>query len=94
VIDNKTVEQESSFKYLGFNVSYCLKEDINIKLNKFQIMCGTVRRTLRQKTSQNTQLKFYKIIAVPMLTYASENWTINRSDKKQIESAEMKFYVQ
>jgi hypothetical protein len=26
VIDNKTIEQVSSFKYLGFNVSYCLKE--------------------------------------------------------------------
>jgi hypothetical protein len=49
VIDNKTIEQVSSFKYLGFNVSYCLKEDINIKLNKFQRMCGTIRRTLRQK---------------------------------------------
>jgi hypothetical protein len=30
-------------------------------------------------------------MAVPMLSYASENWTINRSDKKKIESAEMKF---
>jgi hypothetical protein len=30
-------------------------------------------------------------MAVPMLTFASENWTINRSDKKKIESAEMKF---
>jgi hypothetical protein len=30
-------------------------------------------------------------MAVPMLTYASENWTINRSDKKKIESAEIKF---
>jgi hypothetical protein len=28
VIGNKTTEQVSSFKYLGFNVSYCLKEDI------------------------------------------------------------------
>jgi hypothetical protein len=54
-------------------------------------MCGTIRRTLRQKTLQSTQLKFYKIMAVPMLTYASENWTINRSDKKKIELAEMKF---
>jgi hypothetical protein len=45
VIDNKTIEQVLSFKYLGFNVSYCLKEDINIKLNKFQRMCGTIRRT-------------------------------------------------
>jgi hypothetical protein len=40
VIDNKTVERVSSFKYLGFNVSYSLKEDTNIKLNKFQRMCG------------------------------------------------------
>jgi hypothetical protein len=30
-------------------------------------------------------------MAVPMLSYVSENWTINRSDKKKIESAEMKF---
>jgi hypothetical protein len=78
VIDNKIIEQASSFKYLGFNVPYRLKEHINIKLNKFQRMCGTIRRTLRQKTLQSTQLKFYKIMAVPMLTYASENWTINR----------------
>jgi hypothetical protein len=30
-------------------------------------------------------------MAVLMLTYVSENWKINRSDKKKIESAEMKF---
>jgi hypothetical protein len=90
VIDNKTIERLSSFKYLGFNASYILKEDINIKLNKFQRMCGTIRRTLRQKTLQSTQLKFCNLMAVPMLTYESENWTINRSDKK-IELAEMKF---
>jgi hypothetical protein len=48
VIDNKTIEQVSSFKYLGFNVSRCLKEDINIKVNKFQRMCGMIRRTPRQ----------------------------------------------
>jgi hypothetical protein len=91
VIDNKTVEQVSSFKYLGFNVSYCRKEDTDIKLSKFLRICGTMRRTLRQKTLQSTQLQFYKIIAVPMLIYESENWTINRTDKTKIESAEIKF---
>jgi hypothetical protein len=91
VIDNETIEQVSSFKYFCFNVSYCLKEDININQNKFQRMCGTIRRTLRQKNLQSTQLKLYKITAVPMLTYASENWTINLSDKRKTESAEMKF---
>jgi hypothetical protein len=39
----------------------------------------------------STQLKFYKIMAVPMLTYARENWSINLSDKKQAESAKMQF---
>jgi hypothetical protein len=49
-------------------------------------------RTIKKSNSlQSTQLKFYKIMAVPMLTYASENWTINRSDKEKIESAEVKF---
>jgi hypothetical protein len=42
VIDNKAIEQASSFNYLGFHVSYCLKEDINIKLRKFQRMCGMI----------------------------------------------------
>jgi hypothetical protein len=91
VIDNKTIEQVSVFKYLGFNVSYCLKEDIHINLSKFQRMCGMIRKSLSQKIMQSTQLKFYKIMAVPMLTYASENWKINRSYKRKIESAEMKF---
>jgi hypothetical protein len=81
VFDNKTIEQVSSFKYLGFNVLYCMKEDINIKLNKF--LSGMIRRTLRQKLYKFTQLKHYKIMAVPMLTYASENWTINLSDKNK-----------
>jgi hypothetical protein len=30
-------------------------------------------------------------VAGPVLTYASENWTIDRSDERKIESAEMRF---
>jgi hypothetical protein len=30
-------------------------------------------------------------VAVPILTYATENWTIDRSDERKIESAEMRF---
>jgi hypothetical protein len=48
-------------------------------------------KNIEIKTLQRTQLKFYKMMAVPMLTYASENWTINRLGKRKIESAEMKF---
>jgi hypothetical protein len=48
-------------------------------------------KNIETEILQSTQLKFYKIMAVPMLTYVSKNWTINQSDRKKIESAEMKF---
>ena len=30
-------------------------------------------------------------MAVPVLMYGSENWSRNRSDKRKIEAAEMRF---
>ena len=30
-------------------------------------------------------------MAVPVLMYDSENWSLNRSDKTKIEAAEMRF---
>ena len=54
-------------------------------------MCGTISRTLKGKTQLSTQIKFYKVMAVPVLMYGSENWSLNRSDKRKIEAAEMRF---
>jgi hypothetical protein len=48
-------------------------------------------KNIRTKNFAEQQLKFYKIMAVPMMTYASENWTINRWDNNKTESAEIKF---
>ena len=62
-----------------------------LKVNKFQIMCDTISRTLKGKTQLSTQIKFYKVMAVPVLMYGSENWSLNRSDKKKIEAAETRF---
>ena len=31
-------------------------------------------RTLKGKTQLSTQIKFYKVMAVPVLMYGSENW--------------------
>ena len=36
-------------------------------------------------------LKFYKTMAVPILTYDSENWAMDRRERRIIETAEMKF---
>ena len=64
------IEKVRDFNYLGYNISYCERKEVNNKVNKFQRMCGTISRTLKGKT---TQIKFYKVMAVPVLMYGSEN---------------------
>ena len=54
-------------------------------------MCSTISRTLKGKTQLSTQIKFYKLMAVPVMMYDSENWSLNRSDKTKIEAAEIRF---
>ena len=54
-------------------------------------MCGTASRTLKVKTQLSTEIKVYKEMAVPVLMYGSENWPLNRSDKRKIEAAGMRF---
>ena len=46
---------------------------------------------ISRKKQLLTQIKFYKVMAVPVLMYGSENWSLNRSDKRKIEAAEMRF---
>ena len=80
------------FNYLRSNISYCERKEVNNKVNKFQRMCGTERRTLKGKTQLSIQIKFYKVMAVPVLMYGSENCSQNRSDKRKIEAAEMRTF--
>jgi hypothetical protein len=70
----------SNFNYLGCNVTYKHDEDLNDKLSKSQNICGVIRRTLNKKTRKETNLKFYKIMAVPVLIYGSETWTLRKTD--------------
>ena len=90
VIYGNTIEQVRDFNYLGCNISYCERKEVN-KINELQRMCGTISRTLNGKTQLPTQIKFYKGMAVPVLMYGSENCSLNRSDKRKIEAAEMRF---
>jgi hypothetical protein len=54
-------------------------------------MCGVIARTLKKKTSKETNLKSYKIMAVPVLFYGSETWTPRKSNWSRIQAAEMKY---
>jgi hypothetical protein len=57
-------------------------------------MCGTIKLTIINKTRKDTQPKFYKVMAVPVLLYGCENWELNRVDRRKIETAEIKFLRQ
>jgi len=35
-------------------------------------MCGTISSTLKEETQLSTQIKFYKVMVVPVLMYSSE----------------------
>lgn len=54
-------------------------------------MCGSIRRTLSRKTRKETGLKFYKVIATPMLLYGSEMWVTNQKQLCRIQPSEMRF---
>jgi hypothetical protein len=81
ISNNKSItEQVSYFNYLGCNVTYKYNED----LRKFQNICGVIARTLKKKTRKETNLKFYKIMTVPVLLYGSETWTPRKRDWNRI----------
>ena len=66
VMNGKIIEQVRDFNYLGCNMSYCERKEVNNKINKYQRMCGTISKTLERKAQLSTQIKFYKAMAVPV----------------------------
>lgn len=91
IIDNRPIEQVSHFNYLGCDVSYNYDNDITNKLHKYQYICGTIYRSLRNKVRPETILKFYKTMAAPVLLYGCESWTMRKKDTSRIQTTEMKF---
>jgi hypothetical protein len=91
VLNNHIIEQVNSFNYLGYTIAVTNNKDLEIKLNRFHQMCGTIRRMLYKKTRKDTQIKFYKAMAGPTFTYGSEIWTLTIKQEARIETVEMNF---
>jgi hypothetical protein len=43
------------------------------------------------KTRTKTRIKLYNTLALPVLLYGSETWTVKASDARRITAAEMKY---
>ena len=91
VIDNKIIEQVNSFIYLG-NMISCEKElDIDNKLHNYLKITGILNNVFKpQKTLKKTRIKLYNTLALPVLLYGSETWTIKARDARKITAAELK----
>jgi len=84
VIGNKITEQVNLFNYLG-NIISCEGElHIDNKLNNFLKITGILNNVFRpQKAFKKTRIKLYNTLALPVLLYGSETWTIKASDVQQ-----------
>jgi len=49
-----------------------------------------IRKHLK-KTRTDKQMKFYKVVARPILLYGSETWVTTTRDMTRLEAAEMRF---
>jgi len=78
-IDGSILEQVKQINYLGCELSLDGEPGFDKKINRFQGICGTIRKHLK-KTPTDTQMKFYKVVARPSLLYGSETWVTMKRD--------------
>jgi hypothetical protein len=48
-------------------------------------------KNVKNKTRKETNLKFYKVMAIPVLLHGCEIWTLKKTDCNRIQAAEMKY---
>jgi hypothetical protein len=62
--------------------SYSNNRDLEIKMRSNQV-CGTIRSLIARQEKMH-QIKCYKAMVVPVLTYGSQIWTIKeKTNRKQ-----------
>ena len=78
------------FNYLGCKLSLDGEPDFDTKINKFQTICGTVKKHL-QKTRTDPQMIFHKFVARPTVLYSGKIRVTTKRDTTRLEVAEMHF---
>jgi len=95
VINNKIIERVNMFNYLGNMISFEKELDIDNKLHNYLKITGILNKVFKQqkKTFKKTRLKLHNTLALPVLLYGSESWTIKARDARRITAAEMKYMI-
>jgi hypothetical protein len=74
-------------------MSYGRELDIDNKLNNYLKTTFILNNVFRpqKKTLKKTRIKLYNTLALQVLLYGSETWTIKARDARRITAAEMKY---
>jgi len=77
----------------GFSMIYYEKDlDIDNKLHNYLKITGILNNVFRpQKTVKKIRMKLYNTLALPVLLYGNETWTIKARDAGRITAAEIKY---
>jgi len=66
--------------------------DVDNKLDNFLKITGILNNMFSpQKYLKKTRMKLYNTLALPVLLYGSETWTVKARDARRITAAEMKY---
>ena len=66
--------------------------DIDKKLHNYLKITGILNNVFRpQKPLKKTRMKLYNTLALPVLLYGSEAWTVKAREARRITAAEMKY---
>ena len=73
-------------------ISYEKELDNDNKLHNYLKITGILNNVFRpQKALKKTRIKLFNTLALPVLLYGSETWTIKAKDARRITAAEIKY---
>lgn len=81
IVYNIKIERVNKFNFLGNDVSYKDKIDVDKEIKLLNYINGTVYANLRNKEKECTLVNFYKTIVIPSLLYSSETWKLTETNE-------------
>lgn len=94
VINNEIVEQVTTFRYLGVDISSCNEpiKDLKYQINKASLTSGCLRDVIwnNKHMSIESKVRVYKTCVRPILTYGIETRADTNKTKCMLRTAEMK----
>lgn len=88
------LERVTTYEYLGSVITDDGKIDAEItnKANKSTRLYYSLNKTIlgHKNIDMEVKMMIHGVITVPIITYASENWTVRKKDETRINAIEMK----